>query len=350
MTRKQLFLLVFITTYSALLKGQDTLNFKKINVAMEPAFIIAGQDSLHYKKISQIKLAEVCDYPPYNAQRKAAYKNLSDEIDFLDFYANQLGDKNANYMAEAKLSNLKNSIDNFKRLYPYFNISGYETIYNYFIKKQTEKNEQEKIVADEQEKKREENQRISDSIKKQKDIIYKQTLQGQKIKDSINENAMLTVDENGQEYEIGYHKEYVEQMSFMSQSPHLCRFIGFKYYWVTQIPKYLMEEKTFNLESAELNSQGNLIIKMTPSFRTEAFYGNFQIKAHVDNDDRVTSLTITGDPVSLIHIFLWYWTSTPSLNKNSKLKTGLSYQKMIYDEDIIFTYSSSPSIIVKKRK
>ena len=58
-------------------KGEDTLNFGKINKAMEPALVVIGQDSFHYKKISSKNLDEVCNYPPYNASRKEAYQELS---------------------------------------------------------------------------------------------------------------------------------------------------------------------------------------------------------------------------------------------------------------------------------
>ncbi len=347
---KYFLILTFLFIFASLLKGQDTLNFKRINEAMQPAFLVVGQDTLQYKKITSIKLSEVCDYPPYNANRKEVYKNLSNEIDFLNIYLNQIADKNASYMQETKLFNLKNSINNFKKSYPNFDISGYQTVYNYFEQKQNQEKEQKKVAQQWQEKRQVEYQKRTDSLRQVKEIQSKIALAEQSKKDSISSTAMLTVEENGQEYEIGYQKEYLEQMSFISQHPHLCRFIGFKYYWVTHIPKYLIEEETFTLESAKLGSDGNLIIKMTPYFRTEAFYGKMQIKAKVDNDDRVTSLVITGHPLSLIHLFLWYWTSTPSLNTNSKLKSGLSYKKMIYDEDIIFKYTSTPSITIKKRK
>lgn len=164
-------------------------------------------------------------------------------------------------------------------------------------------------------------------------------------------SKMLTVVENEQVYEIGYQKEYLEQTSFASKYPNLCRFIGFKYYWVTNIPRYLIEEGTFSIESADLKLNGNLIIKMVPENSEQRFYGKFQINAKVNKDDRVTSMVISGHPTSLIHLFLWYWPTTPSLARTSKLKSGIIYKKMLYDEDIIFNYSSTAATItIRKRK
>lgn len=321
---------------------------------MEPASIVIDQDTFQYKKISPVKLNEICNYPPYNANRKEAFKKLSHDIDYLGTCLSNAARKNTPALHSTMLFNYKNIIEDFKQNYPRFDISSYEAIY-VSLQQQSDREKENEEKEEVEQKKREEayDKEMAEKEKEEEGKIYVEDVRksAKELKqDSIDAKVMLTVEENGQEYEIGYRKEYREQMSFASDHPRLCRFIGFKFYWATYIPKFLIEEGTFDLQSADLGADNYLIIKMAPSFRTQALYGKIQIKAKVNTDGRITSMVITGHPVSLTHLFLWYWPTTPYLSKSAKLNTGATYKKMLFDETITFNYSATPSITIVKRK
>ncbi|MDO6435617.1 hypothetical protein Q4E93_33700 [Flavitalea sp. BT771] len=330
-------------------QGDDALNFRKINEAMEPELVIIGDDSFYYKKISPKSLAEVCDYPPYNAQRKEAYKALSRDLDHLDDCISGVANKHSLYYA-TKVSDLKTTIDNFKRDYPQFAIGSYETIYAALQQRQDNEKEQERLAEIERQDREAAYEKAQDSLKTVAEQQQKQASQASLKDDGDDSKTMMTVEEGGQEYEIGTRKEYHEQAGLASQSSYLCRFMGFKFYWVLSIPKFLVEEGTFDLQNAELGANNLMVINMIPSSRTQALYGKLQVKAKVDKDGRVTSMVVTGNPVSLIHLFLWYWPTTPRLAKGSNLKSGLVYKKQVYDESITFNYTATPSIVIAKVK
>ena len=340
----------FFLLGSYVAQAQDKLDFGKINEAMTTAPIVIVKDTFQCKRISEVKLYEVYKEGKYSSARKEAYKQLNENLGHLDRALTLLANNSAYVSKEANLGSLKYAIEDSRKYFPDFDVSGYEAIYAALRQKFDHEKDAERLAEVKEKQEEAERQKNVAKQEKVKEVKKKQAALEEKKRDSLEEVAMLTVEEGGQEYEIGYKKEYREQMSFMSGHPHLCRFIGFKYYWVTHIPKFLIEEGTFDLVSADLGADNNLVMKMKPSSRTQALYGNMQIKAKVNADQRVTSLVITGSPVSLIHMFLWYWPTTPNLTKSSKLTTGAVYKKMLFDETITFNYSATPSITITKRK
>lgn len=340
----------FFLLGSSFARAQDKLDFTKINEAMTPSPIVIMKDTFQCKRISEVKLYEVYKEGKYNAARKEAYKQLNENLGHLDRALTFLANNSAYVSKEANLGSLKYAIEDSRKYFPSFDISGYEAIYTALRQKFDQEKDAERLAEIKEKQEEAAHQKKLVKQEKENEVKKKQAAIDKKKQDSLEEVAMLTIEEGGQEYEVGYKKEYREQMGFMSGHPHLCRFIGFKYYWVTQIPKFLIEEGSFDLVSADLGADNNLVIKMKPSSRNAAFYGNMQIKAKVNADQRVTSLVITGSSVSLTHLFLWYWPTTPNLTKNSKLTTGAVYKKMLFDENITFNYGATPTITIVKRK
>jgi len=181
-------------------QGEDTLNFGRINRAMEPALVVIGQDSFHYKKISSKNLDEICNYPPYNASRKEAYQELSRDLDHLDECISGVANKNSQFFA-TQLFDLKNTIGNFRKYHPQFDISSYETIYISLQQKQDNEKEQERLAEIERKKREADYEKTQDSLKEVAVKQQKEAALASSKDDIYDSTTMMTVEEYGQEYE-----------------------------------------------------------------------------------------------------------------------------------------------------
>jgi hypothetical protein len=341
--KKSIRLIAFFLTCSLMANAQNRIDFLKVNDLLEPAVIAIGDDTFSYKKISPAKLKEMRGWAADDYLLNDQYKKLSRDIDYLETCLSMVAQDNSRPVQESMLLNFRNIIDDFKEKYPRFEVRSYELIY-WDAKRQMGTAADNEELDEIKRKKRESAQRKYEIEKKKaQEAKEEQAVTDKKMEDSLEAKTMYTVEENGTEYEIGYRKEYLEQMGYKDRNrlhEYLCRFLGHKYYWVLNIPKALMTAESFNLLSAELGDN-DLTIKMGPHFRYEHIYGKFQIKAKLNKEGRVTSMVITGNKASLTHLFLWFWPPGPGLSNTAKLNANGVYIKGMFVEDVVFNRGTS---------
>ena len=156
--------------------------------------------------------------------------------------------------------------------------------------------------------------------------------------------AVETID--GVQVELGTAAEYREQQGWSDRTnnKYLCRLIGFKEYWITRLTAYMHDELRLGLSKSTTDKSGNRILIFAPV----ASLGNpkkVYVKYGINDDDRITYLSITGDLNNLIKLFAWYWPSTVNVYSESDLKKGKIFFKYMYVEKISFDWTGSDPVI-----
>jgi hypothetical protein len=341
--KKQTFLVFLFLISSFFAFTQGRIDFAKVNTLMEPAVITIGQETFNYKQISPAKLKEMRSWASEDYLLNDAYKKLSRDIDYLGTCLSMVAMDNSRPVQESMLLNFRNIIGDFKQNYPRFDIRSYEAIYESVQRQMGSAAENEELEEIKRKKRESAERKTLIEKGKEEAAKQKQAVIDRQMEDSLDAVAMLTVEENGTEYEVGYRRELTEQSGYKAHQKlheYLCRFLGFKYYWVLNIPKALMTEERFDLVSADLGDN-NLVIKMAPTLRLQHLYGKFQINAKLNKEGRVTSVVITGNKASLTYLFLWFWPPGPGLSNTAKLNENGIYIKGMFIEDVVFNRGAS---------
>jgi len=341
--KKLLGLIASLLVCSLFVKAQNRMDFAKVNGLLEPAEITIGDKLYSYKRISPAKLKEMRTWEAGDYLLNDQYKKLSKDIDHLWTCLSMVAQDNSRSVQESMLMNFRNILDDFKQRYPRFEARTYEMIYWEAVRQMGTAQENEDIEEIKNKKRDAAERQYEIEKAKREEGDAEKAVVDEKVKDSLDAITMYTVEENGTEYEVGYEKELAEQKNYKYHQKlhdYLCRFLGFKYYWVLNIPKALMTAETFNLESAELGDN-DLVIKMGPSLRLQHLYGKFTINAKLNKEGRVTSMVITGNKASLTYLFLWFWPPGPGLSNTAKLNESGIYIKGMFIEDVVLNRGTS---------
>lgn len=161
--------------------------------------------------------------------------------------------------------------------------------------------------------------------------------------------VMKTTSMDGNVYEVGFSDEVNQQNGLESQQLYLCRLIGFKAYYSFHIPKFLTSKGELTYEHLVIDEDAHTITyNIVPSVMPNGFYGKAKAVVNFNDDVRIKSLTITGNPSTLIYLFVHYWSTIPH---HEKLKVGGVFTKYFLDERITLRYTNfkSATLTVKKR-
>lgn len=177
-------------------------------------------------------------------------------------------------------------------------------------------------------------------------------------KDTTNEayDTLVTKTIGGEEIVLGTQAEYKEQMGWSSSGKQydnalLCRFIGFKSYWLFNLITYMDAKLNLTIDKTSFDKKTNIAV-----YTLAPHIGNGQekktyIKAKINSDDRVVSLSISGNLYNMVYMFLWYWPSSGNVYSKDQFKKGKMFYKYVYLEKISFDWTGvDPVIKITKAK
>ncbi|MDP9076281.1 MAG: hypothetical protein M3O71_02560 [Bacteroidota bacterium] len=135
-----------------------------------------------------------------------------------------------------------------------------------------------------------------------------------------------------------------------SQSRFLCRFIGFKQYYIGELETYIQSNMGFNADDKSPYKPGYLIDVYT---KKGVFTGvnppKLKVTFSVDKDDRVKSVIIDSRFEYLAHLFISYWPQSADLMSEVQLKPGIIAQKHSFGDLITFNWNgNAPYIKITK--
>lgn len=191
--KKVLLIIILVITkqaYSQKIKNVDTLNFEKINTAVDTNGLL-----------NTMSIYKITHYPPYNEKRYELSKLLVSEIDFINsFYNNSL------------FYELKNSIANLKTTFPNLNLTTYENSVNQFLEKKKQKEIQE-IYNDSLNKVIMKEAGLASDIKKRKDAddLYKMRMYDDSIQQVNKDKENAIEAENVRLQNFVYRNECIKK-------------------------------------------------------------------------------------------------------------------------------------------
>lgn len=147
----------------------------------------------------------------------------------------------------------------------------------------------------------------------------------------------------------GSVKEYNYQHTYWHSNKKNFRmhFVNSRAYYLTEIADWLAQENKCGTK-VWIDDDSNDYFECGNDGCPGSQLGNtkrvpFKIKARVNENSRVKSVTITGDAQTLVHLFLFYW-EVPDL-KIDKLKKGCTIYQDDMDDRITFSWQGTNPVI-----
>jgi hypothetical protein len=169
-------------------------------------------------------------------------------------------------------------------------------------------------------------------------------------------DTLYTTTIDGEEIVLGTQSEYREQIGWgvtgrKYGNALLCKFIGYKSYWVSNLFAYMDAKLKLTVDKSLYDKKTAInTITLVPKVGNEQGKKIF-VKTVLNDDDRVVSLSITGNSYYLIYLFLWYWPSSGNIYSESQLKKCKVFYKYVHLEKISFDWiGNNPVIKITKEK
>jgi hypothetical protein len=151
----------------------------------------------------------------------------------------------------------------------------------------------------------------------------------------------------------GTKAEKVHQETIERQSWHhfLCRFIGFKQYYINDLTSYLQLQREYAVDDNAPDKPGYDIYVLS---KKGVYIGNVKIPKMiltfaVNKEGRITSGRISGSFADMADLFLNYWPQDATYSSAVQLKPGVAAIKHAYGDLIAFTWVNNKPVITIKR-